>query len=120
MTSRTLLIDEDLGAKVVTRKSILAVGRILNLGILSAKWQRSSGGGRHWIVTVDRDLTPIETVAIQACMGDDLKRSTMNLGRVLSGNAAGKDWNILYERKIYTRQRGQLCPVKEKKAEMRH
>lgn len=110
--ARVLMLDEDLGAKVITRKSIRAVANIVGIGIEKIQEQRSSGGGRHWIVTVDRDLTALEAVAIQTCMGDDLKRSTLNLGRVIGGNADGKDWNLLYERKIYPKNGGRLASKK--------
>ena len=52
----------------------------------------------------ERRFLPIEHVAIQAILGSDFRRETLNLMRVLSEprGAGRKRWNILYEHKLHS------------------
>lgn len=101
---RIVLLDEDIGARPISRAAIRAVLNVCGLKAVSVESRRSVSGGRHWRVVVDRDLTPAETVALQACMGSDLKRETLNLSRVLfNRHEQGEPgaWNLLYDAKVY-------------------
>lgn len=99
-----LFLDEDRGAKVITRKSIEAVLRILGIGHKSIAVERSTNGGRHYVVTLLEPLPdPVLAVAIQACMGSDLKRETLNLARARrfrDADAIPATFNILYDAKV--------------------
>lgn len=101
-----ILLDQDIGAPVINRRKIRAVLAILGLTEVSIDSRRSHSGGRHWVVEIRERLDPIQIVAIQACMGSDLKRETMNLGRVLRGRT-DPEWNLLFDRKI-TLEKGKM------------
>ena len=95
------MLDEDAGAKIITERSIHAVARICGFGVDSIEVERSASGlGRHFIIHVDCDLSPMETVCLQALMGSDLKRETLNFARVRSGVQDDR-WNLLYDKKVY-------------------
>jgi hypothetical protein len=94
------MIDADKGAARVSRASILAVSNIVGIGVTSLKKRSSVSGGAHWIVEVDRDLSPLEIVALQLAMGDDIRRGALNLSRVLNGATAQDPYNLLFDEKL--------------------
>lgn len=55
------------------------------------------------IIRWDNRLTPVETICIQAILGSDPMRETLNLARVRAvpgGKLESKYWNILYAKKF--------------------
>jgi hypothetical protein len=56
--------------------------------------------GWHVVIGLSISITPIETVALQAILGSDPRRESLNLMRVLYGGGSDKRWNILYKRKL--------------------
>lgn len=57
--------------------------------------------GWHVVIRWNRKFEPAERVALQAVLGSDVKRETLNLMRVIGGRHRGnKRWNILYSHKI--------------------
>lgn len=99
-----VFLDEDRGAKVITRASIVAVLKILGIPYEKITVERSVNGGRHYVVTLAEAMPdPVLTVAIQACMGSDLKRETLNLARARrfrDANEIPATFNIFYDAKI--------------------
>ena len=76
------------------------LSRELRLFGLLPKWVRYDRTNRGWhiIIRVNRDLVPLEVVALQTVLGSDRKREAFNLARVMAGG--GPKWNILFERKL--------------------
>jgi hypothetical protein len=72
------------------------------LGSISPRWVRYDRTRRGWhvVIKLSRSLTPVETVALQAVLGSDSRRESLNLMRVLHGGGGDKRWNILYSRKL--------------------
>lgn len=58
-----------------------------NLPLLITEVHPSKSGmpHRHVILEANRDFTPIERIAIQACLGSDRKRELLSLIRVMTG-----------------------------------
>ena len=62
--------------------------------------------GWHIIIETTRRLSAIETIALQACLGSDVKRELMNLQRYFGFKGKKiphfwKDrWNLLFARKL--------------------
>lgn len=47
------------------------------------EWPSRSGlPKRHMVVTLDRDVTPLERIAFQACLGSDRVRELLGLARI--------------------------------------
>ena len=79
---------------------------------LRPNWIRYDRTARGWhiIIRVNRRLSGLECVALQAVLGSDSARETFNLARVMSrsGGSANKKrkaweakrWNILYRVKL--------------------
>ena len=97
------MVDADKGAKPVSKASISAVCNIIGLVPVSIKKRSSVSGGAHWIVEVDRDMTPVEIIAVQMAMGDDIRRGTLNLARVMNGAKSGDPYNLLFDSKLTTK-----------------
>lgn len=81
-------IDDAVSYNVFTR----------NLGLLKQYWgvghksERTSKSGnperRHITITLNRDVTPLERIGLQAVLGSDVKREMFSLIRVLEKDAA--------------------------------
>ena len=69
--------------------------RLMDLGdtefqlkIVSCRPSRSGYPHRHVILRANRDLSPPERIALQACMGSDLVREFLSLMRYMGGGEA--------------------------------
>lgn len=74
------------------------------LGItpISVRYDRTKRGW-HVVIVLPRDLHKCATVALQAILGSDPRRETLNLMRALSTNMdrfASQRWNVLFESKL--------------------
>ena len=84
---------------------ISAVARIVGLRIVWTLYRRTLRGW-HVVIAMRDRLTPGETIALQACLGSDRRRETLNLMRAVSirrGSISGfwsTRYNILYARKL--------------------
>ena len=84
---------------------ISAVARIVGLRIVWTLYRRTRRGW-HVIIAMRDHLSPGETIALQACLGSDRRRETLNLMRAVSvrtGRIRGfwsERWNLLYSSKL--------------------
>lgn len=83
-------------------EQVFAVARILSLRPLWIRYDPSTRKGWHVIIQWNRRMAPAEIVALQAVLGSDRRRETLNLMRVMGGlpKEAGGRWNILYSAKL--------------------
>lgn len=83
-----------------------AVARIVNLKPECIRYDRTARGW-HVVIDWDRELSPAETVALQAVLGSDIRREALNLSRILSPGAKTKRgaerWNLLFKGKLKCR-----------------
>lgn len=104
------MLDQDKGARIITRSMIRAVLQVLGIQLESIRWKRSTNGGKHWFVELSEPVNdPVLAVAIQACMGSDLKRETLNLARARRYRDAGSipcEFNLFYDRKVKVKHSG--------------
>ncbi len=75
------------------------------IGVRMTSWRcDKTKRGHHVVITWDRDFQPAEIVALQAILGSDSNRESMNLMRLLSDSdgtlAAKKAANLLYQKKL--------------------
>lgn len=68
-------------------RGILA-GLGLYLQVVDTHPSKSGLPHRHVTLAAPRALTPIERVALQACLGSDRKRETLSLARIFLGDPA--------------------------------
>jgi hypothetical protein len=102
---KTILLDYDMARPVPNLIRILSRIRIVGL---TAKWVSYSRTKRGWHVAlgINYPLIPSESVALQAVLGSDLARETMNLRRAIAIRVHGvtphwkKRWNILFKEKL--------------------
>ena len=79
--------------------------RMCGLRIVSLRDDRTRKGW-HRIIRIQERLTRWETVALQAVLGSDRRRETLNLMRLMRTRETGmspfqeRRWNILYSRKL--------------------
>lgn len=59
--------------------------------------RKSTNGGKHVIIKINKALHPLEAVFAQIYLGSDIYRELMNWQKVKSGI---KDWNILFVKKF--------------------
>ena len=86
--------------RLPSEAEIAAVGRIVQNEPIAVSYERSpSGGGWHVTVIWRDEMTDMEIIAMQAVLGSDLRRETMNLGRVRSGKQ-DQYWNLLYRENL--------------------
>lgn len=82
VSSKSLLIDID--GKKPDLKHIRNVLRIVEIKANRIRKDKTKHGW-HVIVYLNRKLTPIETIALQAICGSDLVREAMNFSRLRKG-----------------------------------
>lgn len=75
-------IDDEHSQKVFDENYLLIEG---TTG-LSATPSRRKENGRHIIVTLNRNVTPIERIALQAALGSDPRREAHSLRRYFAGD----------------------------------
>jgi hypothetical protein len=84
--------------------SVLHVWSFLGIMRVRSEWIRFDRTRRGWhvVVKLAHALAPAETVAVQAILGSDPKRESINLMRVMSEypREGKKRWNLLYNFKI--------------------
>ena len=85
---RELFLDLDTDEDFVRSEHIL---RVLNNNghgaeCIDVHASKSGAPHRHMTVTLYRDVTPIERIALQACMGSDPVREVLSLIRIWSGS----------------------------------
>jgi len=84
---------------------IAAVARIVGLRIVWTLYRRTRRGW-HVVIAMRNHLTPGEAIALQACLGSDRRRETLNLMRAIAvrrGRITGfwsERWNLLYSSKL--------------------
>lgn len=88
-------------ARAPKLSGINSLAHILGVVPLFVRCDRTRRGW-HIVIRWSRKFQPIEHVAIQAILGSDYRRETLNLMRVLSGprGAGTKRWNLLYSGKL--------------------
>lgn len=93
-------IDID-SPRVPRLSGVASLSHIIGTRALWIRCDRTKHGW-HIVIHWERRFLPIEHVAIQAILGSDFRRETLNLMRVLSEprGAGRKRWNILYESKL--------------------
>lgn len=64
--------------------------------ILSGYRTTSKSGNTHEYITLSRDITPIERLLMQACLGSDPMREILTYKNILDGNPRPQ---FLFERK---------------------
>jgi hypothetical protein len=82
--ARQLFVDIDTEEDYAFFKAQIKLFRSLDI-YLEAEYEGYSGSGaphRHIYLKADHDLSPIERVALQACLGSDRKRELLSLGRI--------------------------------------
>ena len=81
---------------------VYAVARIVGNVPLWIRTERSTSKGWHVVIKWKNKMSPAEIVALQACLRSDVKRETMNLGRVMSihGKRGESRWNLLFKAKL--------------------
>jgi hypothetical protein len=88
---------------------MLAVLRTIGL---RPQWLRTDRTRRGWhvIIKLTRSLLPAETVAVQALLGSDSRRESLNLMRAISvqrrdpGAFWRRRWNLLFTYKLQDRK----------------
>jgi hypothetical protein len=88
---------------------MLAVLRTIGLRPM---WLRTDRTRRGWhvIIRLTRSLRPAETVAVQALLGSDSRRESLNLMRAISvqrrdpGPFWRRRWNLLFSYKLQDRK----------------
>lgn len=93
------LCDYDKPDRPPTWYHIARVARMINASPLWMRLDRTKNGW-HMVICWNRDFKAIETVALQAALGSDVKREAYNLGRVMSGKAKDWKWNVLFLYKL--------------------
>lgn len=100
----TLMLDQDKGARIITKAMIRATLQVLGIPLKGIRWKRSTNGGKHWFVDLAEPVKdPVLACAIQACMGSDLKRETLNLARARryrDADSIPAEFNLFYDRKV--------------------
>lgn len=95
---RTLL-DYDHSRPVSLRK-IAWVSRTIQNKVKLVRYDRTTKG-YHVIIHWERPMDSLQILALQAILGSDYRRESLNWFRLDSGIQAD-NWNILYSNKLYT------------------
>lgn len=78
--------------------------RVFHVLRITPEWMRfdRTAHGWHMVLKLPRKLPMLATVALQAILGSDPRRETLNLMRALTSpkGFAAERWNVLFERKI--------------------
>ncbi len=90
-----LLLDIDSDEDAAWLEKMLDVLRENGVELRVEKTTTSKSGNHHVYIRIDRDLTPIERVALQACLGSDRKRELLSTLRIWYTNRAP---TVLFER----------------------
>lgn len=77
-----LLLDIDSDADATWMEQMLDVLRENGAEVSVEKTTTSKSGNLHVYIRMGRDLTPIERVALQACLGSDRKRELLSVLRI--------------------------------------
>lgn len=102
--SRVLLCDFDQRSSPRIRP-FWAVCRIVGISPRAIRYDRTHRGW-HVCFTLSRSLTTAECVALQCCMGSDVRRETLNLMRVIAIREKrhprfwSTRWNLLFSEKL--------------------
>lgn len=100
----TLMLDYDT-KRCPKLATFYAKAHIIGFKIQYIQFERSRRGW-HITIVLNRDLDPAVRVALQALMGSDNNRETLNLMRVIGmidnppNKFWQKRWNLFYERKL--------------------
>jgi hypothetical protein len=79
-----VMLDLDDDDSQTTYRKQLPIARKV-YGAKEYKQWRSKSGGLHVILKVERDLSVVERIALQACLGSDRKRELLGLKLVSEG-----------------------------------
>lgn len=55
------------------------------VGVVKQRWWKSKGGGKHVLITLDRELPVGERLALQAILGSDVKKELYSIARLHQG-----------------------------------
>lgn len=91
--------DFDEGRGSPHLRPVWTVFRLLGIRPISIRLDRTRRGW-HMVIRCDRCFTPVEKVALQAVLGSDARRESLNLMRVINGHGGDKRWNVLYREKL--------------------
>ena len=89
-------------AKRPTLSGLWTLARLCGLRIRWVRLDRTRRGW-HMVCQLHAALEPLAIVAIQAILGSDYRRESLNLMRCLSGPRGknqARGWNILFRRKL--------------------
>lgn len=86
-------------ARCPTLERVFRLARVLGVGIVWIRLDRSHSGRWHLLVKWRARFSKLEMIAIQAILGSDFKREAFNLYRVRSG-VRSRRWNFLFESKL--------------------
>lgn len=77
-----IFVDIDDEADYLSMKMILGVLQKNDIDITIDKETISKSGNNHVYLSINRTLTPLERVCLQACLGSDRKREVLSLLRI--------------------------------------
>jgi hypothetical protein len=98
----TVMLDIDHRRQAPALDELYKVFHVLQI---TPEWirQDKTRHGWHVVIKLPRRLHKLALVALQAILGSDPRRETLNLMRALSIGMTGfaaERWNILFERKL--------------------
>ena len=82
---RTLLLDLDSDEALRTYEEMLDLAHQYFGAKEKERWRSKSGKGWHIILETDVSLIGAERIALQACLGSDLKRELLSVADFASG-----------------------------------
>ncbi len=80
-----LLLDLDSQQDGYVMDALLPILRDYGFAVTISKVERSRHGNKHAYLVCPRDITELERIALQACLGSDRKRELLGLMRVFQG-----------------------------------
>lgn len=98
-------LDFDMGRRSPRVTPIFVTFRAIGIRTKWVRFDRTRKGW-HVILCLNTEISPSQTIALQAILGSDKRRETLNLMRVMEMERHGatpfwrKRWNLLYERKL--------------------
>ena len=110
-----MMLKLDIDGKKINWQRIRAVKEIFKLKIDIDKSRiLRTKKGHHIYLAVKNDLNDEFLCFLQCAMGDDYKRSCLNMNRIKFGERWQKDtWNVLFSKKFYVDTKGKTTLASE-------